>query len=180
MKRSKGDANVEHMGWVVKCRSRNHHASLELFTLLKNYSEQLKKDTEIVNAAISLVAISFSLWRAVFLADRKGGDTNRFEDATLFLEKLILDNAIAYAQDRNSREWTFQYYLNNAGFRLEGISRRGPSILPNFSRPPQGTTGQDAWEHYQNSLEVAIGNCANALKTSGVRKARARPVPKKG
>ena len=38
--------------------------------------------------------------------------------AERFLEIVVRDNAINYPQDRETREWTVGYYLNNARFRV--------------------------------------------------------------
>jgi hypothetical protein len=65
-----------------------------------------------------LMGAGFSLWRAAFLVrgTRDQGVMNK--EARLFLDRLVWDNAIAYAQDRNSGAWTAGYYLNNAYYRL--------------------------------------------------------------
>jgi hypothetical protein len=113
--------------------------------------------------AIPLIAISFSLWRAVFLADRSNAPAEQLDHAIDFLGALISDNAISYVQDKNAREWTFRYYMNNAHFRLAGLSKHVPDILPNFS-PPDLQQPKEAWEHYQSSTDLAVGNFANKLR----------------
>jgi hypothetical protein len=61
-----------------------------------------------------LLGVCFSLWRAAFLADRTGKRTKIIEHAQEFLERMLVDNAITYPQDRVTREWTFNYYLRSA------------------------------------------------------------------
>jgi hypothetical protein len=66
-----------------------------------------------------LVGAAFSLWRAVFLAPKN--PTSRLailKKGRKFLEKFLRDNSISYGDEKNNREWSFGYYLNNVRFRL--------------------------------------------------------------
>ena len=64
---------------------------------------------------------------------------------------LLTDNAIAFAQDRNAREWTFNYYLDNALFRLRGFLEKEPL------RPPKGErTPRNRWDRLQAVFEKAV------------------------
>ena len=40
-----------------------------------------------------------------------------------FLGTVIRDNAINFPQDRDTREWTVGYYLNNANLRLQKLAQ---------------------------------------------------------
>jgi hypothetical protein len=156
-------ASVEHLEWLVRCRSQNQHTSLVLYKLLTENAERIRADNKLANAGIALVAVSFNLWRAVFLADEVEDGGDDLDHAIAFLKTLISDNAIAYAQDKNSRAWTFGSYLNNARYRLEGVSKRGGGILPNFSRPVVHSA-KELWEILQTNTDLAVGNFANALR----------------
>src|SRR5438128_1612278 len=65
----KKDSEVEagHLEWLVKCRSQNQHTSLVLYKLMTENIARLRKDEDLADVGIALVAISFNLWRAVFL-----------------------------------------------------------------------------------------------------------------
>ena len=116
-----GLPNDKHLEWLVRSRADNQSLSLKLLKLMREhellYVKALRYDTAIV--AQMLVSIAFSLWRAAFLADRdpNSGPKHAIE----FLEKLILDNAINYVQDRNARDWTWAYYTSNAIFHLNEL-----------------------------------------------------------
>jgi hypothetical protein len=162
MKNKNDSLSTPYLEWLVESRSQNQHTSLGLFKLL----ESLEKNHPLATFGITSVAISFSLWRAVFLAEGSGGVEQRFEDAVAFLRIVIRDNAIAYTQDKVSSEWTFRYYVNNTGLRLRGLSEMRPDILPNFRQHPGDVTPTELWEHHQKNLDLAVGNFANALKTA--------------
>jgi hypothetical protein len=118
------DLSPEHISWLVESRSKNQAASLKLYLVAKDHAEKIAGDWDLSNIAQSLSGVSFSLWRAVFLSDIKADMAATGADAQSFLGNLILHNMIAYPQDRNTREWTFIYYVNNAMYRLGAISKR--------------------------------------------------------
>ena len=161
------DAFLDHLEWLVKCRSQNQQTSLVLFKIIENNSAELRKSEGfwLSHVGITLIAVSFSLWRAVFLANRTDLHQDVFDDAFKFLSTLIGDNAVSHVTDKNAREWTFRYYLNNAGFRLLALSMEWPAILPGF-KYPNGLSPQSNWEHYQKSLDLAVHNFGDALKKS--------------
>jgi hypothetical protein len=55
------------------------------------------------------------------------------------LNQLIRDNAVAYTQERNAREWSVGYYLNDAYLRLRLLNEvrvaHGATIPPQQSEP---------------------------------------------
>ena len=69
---------------------------------------------------------------------------------------------IAYPQDRNAREWTFGYYLNDAGFRLHRISKKQPSIL-NFTEDNLATSSKETWTRHQAEVRKAISELYKKL-----------------
>ncbi len=108
-------SEIEDMEWVVKRRSKVQELLLQIYKRSIS-SGNGKKEAAILQL---LVGVAYSLWRAVFLADtlRKPKDVSK--NAKAFLRLLIKDNAIAYSQESNNRQWTVGYYLNNAYFRLQ-------------------------------------------------------------
>lgn len=63
---------------------------------------------------------------------------------------MLMDNAITYAQDRDSREWTFNYYLDNARYRLE---EDWPEI--DIVKPERRTT-RNRWDALHNAFAEAV------------------------
>jgi hypothetical protein len=131
---------------------------------MERHSEKLKKNAGLAHIGIALTSVSFSLWRAVFLADRTDVEEATFSDALKFLELLISDNAISYAQDKLTREWTFVYYINNARARLVALAESSPDILPNFVEAP-GWDAKPDWENLQLTADLAVRNYENKLRT---------------
>jgi hypothetical protein len=143
--------DVEHLTWLIEGRAANQKASVKLLRSLRSGSKKLKTE-EFQIIAQKLVAVAFSLWRAVFLADRTA-DKNGLKHADNFLEKVIIDNAINYVQDRNARDWSFGYYMSNARFQLDQLSDRWPDLYPEGTRPRKP---QRRWDHYQKAFENAV------------------------
>lgn len=73
------------------------------------------------NAWAVLVGASFSLWRAVFLAEAMNERRRRpdvHKHAVEFLDVLIRSNAMAFQQEQQTRMWTSRYYLTSAIYRV--------------------------------------------------------------
>jgi len=79
-----------------------------------------------------LIGAAFSLWRAVFLADKArdyGAVQAGQED---FLERLATSNTITFGDDQKNSAWSVSYYLENAKMR---ISRGSESAISNSPHP---------------------------------------------
>lgn len=111
-------ANPDNFNWLVQARASNQEALLRLYRLAKGNSEKLQCDEMGRSLFTLLVGAGFSLWRAAFLSDAHREWARIIGDATQLLERLVRDNAVAYIQDRETREWMAGYYLNNAQWRL--------------------------------------------------------------
>ena len=95
---------IQHLRWAVESRARNQRSSVALLSLFMEYEAQWKT-SHWARAAQDLLAVSFSLWRAAFLADKTAKRIAVVSHATEFLEKIVEDNAISYVQDRKCNEW---------------------------------------------------------------------------
>lgn len=116
-----------------------------------------------------LVGSAFSLWRAATLSDTTRSWDAILDDAQKLLHRLIHDNAVAYPQDRDTKEWMGGYYLNNARFRLLRARVLLGELYPTFSSPAltrleeldrSGTTGRrpsDCWEIFHESMVDMLG-----------------------
>lgn len=149
-----------HVEWLIASRAANQRASLDLYALLENHAERIRKHKDLSNKAQLLVAVSFSLWRAAFLADKSGLRKEVLADTMAFLGKMLTDNAITYAQDRASREWTFNYYMNAAKDCLVNLAIGWPQVQEVLSSERKATKGTTAssrrWDRHQSALEEAI------------------------
>jgi hypothetical protein len=151
---------LNHLDWSVRGRARNQTCSISLLRLFEKY-ESNWKSRKYSRAAQALIAISFSLWRAVFLADKTGKRANVFAQGKEFLERVIEDNAISYIQDKNAREWTFNYYTRNARSWLEELAMHWPSQVPKYQREQRGP--KDRWDYCQDLLSKAVSNFEDHL-----------------
>jgi hypothetical protein len=153
------DLTSVHLRWLVSSRSRNQSAALRLFELFEKHSDKLHQRA-LSERAQALVAATFSLWRAAFLADKTGVRREAIADARTFLGKILTDNAINYPQDRSAREWTFNYYLSNARTSLLSIQRYRARIEGVLSAKKPVVKGsivsQRSWDRFQEALEEAI------------------------
>jgi len=74
-----------------------------------------------------IVGASFSLWRAVFLAEPKReweGPGGILDGAKDLLDKLLENNAILYSEEKKIEGWSVGYYLNNAYYRIHSALQR--------------------------------------------------------
>jgi hypothetical protein len=151
--------SIAHFEWAVSNRAANQLASIKLLDLMRKHPEEVKSATHGANAQ-RLVAVAFSLWRAVFLADKAGVRKVVIAQAQQFLEKLITDNAIAFAQDRASREWTFNYYMNASTHNLLFLAKTSPAVRNAMSAESEVLSGQTnfqrRWERNHNAFKIAL------------------------
>jgi hypothetical protein len=160
MAKKNDDLTPEHLEWLVESRSRNQRACLEIFKKIEQYPGKAKSK-KYRTRTYFLVSAAFSLWRAAFLADKSGEEGSEvFTDARAFLAQIITNNAITYAQDRASRDWTFSYYMLSAANSLAKLAEKWPEIatvLSKYEKVEKGTTkARRRWNRHQTALETAI------------------------
>jgi len=166
---------LEHLDWAIKSRAQNQRSCLALLTLFENDSE-FWKEKKAARAAQDLVAVAFSLWRAAFLAEKTGKRADVFAHGRDFLAKLIEDNAISYVQDKNSKEWTFNYYTKNARSSLTLLNKYWNEV-PSYEGKTRAA--RERWDYCQSLLDVAINNFELTLgsrKAQKDKRAEARTV----
>lgn len=168
---------AEHFQWLVESRHRNQLCSLQLRLLLRDH-EKTWKTSRLSIAAQELISISFSLWRAVFLAEKTGKRSAVFHDGLMFLERVIEDNAIAYAQDKAMREWSFNYYTRAARFSLEYLHKIWPAVSPEYQKATR--TPKERWAYCQQLLEASVlGFRAHVEAPKKVKAPRSKAKPAK-
>lgn len=151
---STSKVSLEHLKWAIQARGKNQGSCLRLLTLFENHAAFWKaKKTS--RAAQDLVAVAFSLWRAAFLAEKTGNRAQVFAHGRDFLIRIIEDNAISYVQDKNSREWTFNYYTKSARSSLTLMSNYW-SEVPKYDGKKRSP--RERWDYCQELLDVAITN----------------------
>ncbi|MGB6485915.1 MAG: hypothetical protein WBE91_03440 [Steroidobacteraceae bacterium] len=145
-----------HLKWLVQSRYSNQQAALKITALLN----QPKASDGNLATVQDLVGACFSLWHAAFLADKTGVRAVVFKHASDFLDEMIAHNTIAYAQDRKSYEWTFNYYATNAARALHKLADTWPSIRTILLEPDEPTGGytrpQRRWDRNHRALDEAI------------------------
>jgi hypothetical protein len=155
-----------YLEWLINSRMKNQIACLKLFNAFEQFPEQAKSK-EFRDHSYNLVAVGFSLWRAAFLADKTGARESVFEDARAFLAQLLTNNAINYPQDRQTREWTFNYYMINATNYLRKLAKKWPTILDGLLIEKSETVGTSIschrWDSHHNAFESALSSYCEAL-----------------
>ena len=106
--------------WLISRRSQIQETLLALHDLIATDDDRSALENDPVRRKTFglLMGAAFSLWRAAFLSHGEHEWPPVLRHAKTFLERLLRDNAIAYTQDQETRDWTAGYYLNNAMFRL--------------------------------------------------------------
>jgi hypothetical protein len=148
------------LDWAIQSRAKNQICSLRLLTLFEEHEDRWKT-RKFSRAAQDLIAVSFSLWRAAFLADKTSKRADVFDHGRKFLEQIIEDNAISYPQDKKSREWTFNYYTRNARSSLQELVKFWNGVAPAYlgkKRKPM-----ERWDYCQKLLDEAVTNFGELL-----------------
>jgi hypothetical protein len=141
---------------------------MKLMRLLTEHADQIKlRKYDLFGQA--LVGVTYSLWRAAFLADKSGMREQSFQSAIRFLGTVIADNAINYTQDKQEREWTFNYYTNNVRYTMIKLAKDYPDFVPKWKskdRPPKKRS-----RYGQDQLTETVQRFENALRSraSGIR-----------
>jgi hypothetical protein len=129
---------------------------LELYTIISEGERKLNHNVELHQAAQELTGVAFSLWRAVFLSDTTGEYKDQLADLRKFLVSLIADNTVLYVTDKNARNWSFRYYLDNALLRLRRIASNKMALVDESDFLDEADTEKDEWLHAQGILDRAI------------------------
>jgi hypothetical protein len=102
--------------WLVSARQKNQELMSKLYRC--NLPIPYTTERRIYNY---LIGITFSLWRAAPLTFEVRNIEDMYNHGKKVLEKLVADNAINYAQEKETNFWMSGFYLNNSKFRLEEI-----------------------------------------------------------
>lgn len=151
---------IEHLKWAVESRARNQRCAVVLLESFTEH-EKLWKTKKWSRAAQDLLSVSFSLWRAAFLADKEAKRAAVFSHAREFLQKIIEDNAIGFPQDRKSNEWTFNYYTRNARAALQVLAKYWPEQVLEYDGKKRTPTQR--WEYCQDLLDSAVSEFIKAV-----------------
>lgn len=162
------NSKAEHLNWLVESRTRNQEVAARLYDLLTpRFPNEATRGYE----AKTLVSIGFSLWRAAFLADKSGELKETNEHATYFLGEMLETNAIAFAQDKKARGFTFNYYLANVRFRLAEYKDEHPDfeVDPKLLRRGKLNRMKPTvrWRAYQEAFENVFNHFKGRLESSG-------------
>lgn len=122
---------LEDWDWLVAARNHIQTFMLHVFKEGELYKSKYDGDMkgwkapqpakEEADRWNLLLGATFSLWRAVFYAERIDVQRNVSTlntHAEFFLRRLVEDNQIHYSDEKTSRSWSSGYYLNNAIYRL--------------------------------------------------------------
>jgi len=157
------DKQMKRLYLVTKGRSTIQYVAHDLLGLMDRHRAVRSAGSLAQNRYEALVAVTFSLWRAIFLADDAAGWEAVLTDAEVFLHKLIKDNSINYSDDWNNRNWSFVYYLNNARFRLSELVRTWPEFRERLGdtaewleSPVVGYDPIALWEQHCTAVQSAI------------------------
>jgi len=117
--------DLGHLAWALDQRVEIQRTLLELYEFVRaNTPDELRITSsgkyDFVKPMLldHLIAAGFSLWRAIFLSESDRDFIAIHRSQEKFLESVLTNNAITFADDKNNRAWTVSYYLENAKHRL--------------------------------------------------------------
>ena len=155
--------------WLVEKRNDCQQSCLDLLMTLEDrrYAAELKRGKFSLPAQ-DLVGIAFSLWRAVFLADKESKLGVPLAHSKKFLDKIVRTNAIAFSQEIESNEWSFNYYFTNARNRLQKLTKAaGWEDRPLITKwITKSRTARGRWEYSQKKFDEAVSNFKKELHRS--------------
>jgi hypothetical protein len=152
--------NLPQIKWAVESRTRNQESIIRLLELFDKYDSRWNSK-KYSRVAQDLASVAFSLWRAAFLADKSSKRSDVFAKAKAFLTRVVEDNAIGFPQDKQLRDWTFNYYSRAAQYSLQHLARSWKDVAPAFVS--QVRTPAERWDYCQDRFEEAITNFAGTL-----------------
>jgi hypothetical protein len=115
--KGKTKPDPRHLAWAIEQRAEIQRTLLALYEFIRNHPPD-KIDMWDKYLLDACVGAAFSLWRAAFLAETLREEAGVHASQEAFLERLISDNTIGFADDKSNRDWTVGYYLENAKYRL--------------------------------------------------------------
>lgn len=163
MSERKANISPEHFSWLVEGRSANQQSTLTLYEIINGNEYKFNGNAELLEAAQELTGAAFSLWRSVFLSDTSGEFEEQFADLQKFLVSLISDNTILYVTDKNARNWSFRYYLDNAVHRLRKLSEGSLALVDAADLSKVASSEKDEWLDAQDILDKAIQKFRNVV-----------------
>ena len=184
MSGEKSKSDPEHLAWAITQRAEVQRTLLGLYEFVSNRSANSISrvpDQYILN---HLIGAAFSLWRAVFLADTFRDHVSVHRDQRAFLEKVISDNAITFADDKSNRHWTVDYYLENAKFRIAQASSMSDHYNKTNTREVmqflrlKGTMGVELTRYEWESAHYALRIMLKVLDPTTQLEARKPEAPK--
>jgi hypothetical protein len=119
--------------WLIENRQAVQTLLLELYKYLNEHPCLPRKEPDRLIYG-HLVAIAFSLWRAIVFAHHPRDWKTVFEHIEAALKKLIEDNSFLFPDERASASWTVTYYLQNARLRLFYAIDRHASDIKSHER----------------------------------------------
>jgi hypothetical protein len=173
--------NLQQIKWAIESRTRNQMSIVRLLELFDKY-EPRWKSKKYSRAAQDLASAAFSLWRAAFLADKSSKRSDVFTKGHAFLTRVVEENAIGFPQDKQWRDWTFNYYSRNAQYSLQHLARTWDDVAPAFVN--QTRSPSERWDYCQDLLDKAIKEFGSTLAKERAQKEshearRARATDKK-
>lgn len=158
------ESDISHLEWLVKSRSENQDLALKLYRILRDNGEILRNSDDMANISQGLLAVIFSLWRAVFLSEENNDPMSWYDHVEMFLDTLIRDNEINYTQDKRYQSWTFTYYVANARYRLDAISKKHQEVIIPDSAISEWRESKADWNYLHSVVKQATSNFEKLLK----------------
>lgn len=144
---------------MISARTRIQETLIQLLEYRRSYADQLRTPPTRLRQVGLLASAGFSLWRAAFLFTHGiGGADGYLEDIDVFIAKVVSDNTITFADDKNT--WSLWHYLGVARSSLiEAASLFAPLMGPEGTRlhsllSEHGATQNGAFEQWDNLLEA--------------------------
>src|SRR5258708_31055321 len=135
---------------AVDFRHRNSECALVILSALRNHRKTFKSKRNSLLIQ-KLIAVTFSLWRGAFLANKSNQIGASTSSAEKFLTEVLSTNAIAFSQEYKMQNWTFNYYIGNAKLGLQDLHQQYGRLVPKCDETHD--LAIDRWQYTQDVLE---------------------------
>jgi hypothetical protein len=105
--------------WQIDRRHRIQRFLFTLYNFLAEHSEFPNENDDVWYPMVRMVDAAFSLWRSAFLTNVQRERKTIYAHTKEFIQKVLEQNSITFADDYRMCELTVGYYNANARYRLE-------------------------------------------------------------
>jgi hypothetical protein len=124
-------AELDFFTNLVQQRNRTQELLLDLLKIAVHEDEGVKIIPEFNSIFQLVVGVTFSLWRAIVLAQTPIEPLSALEHAEVLLKRLVAFNTIAFSDEKDTKCWMCGFYIANIQYRMWHLHNEFQANLEN-------------------------------------------------